>query len=79
MTHHRVRLRAHLTITTLDARPCASTHPCVVDLVGTDMHRSRTVSDRALSWPQPVIEPTAGPPQPPLATRGAPLLILQSP
>jgi hypothetical protein len=79
MTHHRMRLRVHLTRTTLDARAGASTYPCVLDLAGADVESSRTLSDAAVSWPHPIIDLTASLPPPPLATRCPLRLAFQSP
>jgi len=79
MTHPRGRLRSHVTIPTLDAPTSASTPPCVVDLVGTAVERSRSVSDAVVSAHQPVIEPAAGTGQPPLGSRFEPRQAFQSP
>ena len=72
MTYPRVRLRSPGTITPLDTRTYASTHPCVVDLIATDVESSRAVSDGVVSPQPPVIEPAAGTAQPPLGAHFEP-------
>jgi hypothetical protein len=79
MTHPRVRMPSHVTITTLDARTYASTHPCVVDLIAIDVESSRAISDGVVSSPPPVIEPAARTAPPPLGSRFEPHQALQSP
>ena len=79
MTYPRVRLRFLGTITPLDTRTYASTHPCVVDLIGTEVQRSRAASDGVVSPHPPVIEPAAGPAQPPLGAHFEPHQAFQSP
>jgi len=64
MTYPRGRRRSHVPLSTLDAHTGASPHPCVVDLIGTAVERSRAVSDGVESSRQPVIEPAAGTAQP---------------
>ena len=79
MTRPRLCLRSCVTITTLDARTYAPTHPCVVDLISTDGPSSQASPHAVVSCPQPVIEPTGGTAQPPLAARFEPHQALQSP
>ena len=59
MTNLRVRLRAHLTLTTRAACPDASPHPCVLDLIGTAAERSRALSGAVLLSPRCVIAPAS--------------------
>ena len=79
MTHPRGRLRSPVTIITLDARTDASPPPRVVDLIGTDVDSSRAHPDGVVSSQQPVIEPAAGPAQPPRGAHFEPHQAFQSP
>jgi len=79
MTYPRVRLRSPGTITPLDSRTDASTHPCVVELIGTEVERSRAVSDAVVSPQPPVIAPAAAIAQPPLGAHLKPHQAFQSP
>jgi len=57
MTSLRVRRRSHRTLTIRAARPDASPHPCVVDLIGAALERSRALSGAVLSSPRSVRAP----------------------
>ena len=61
------------------ARTYAPTHPCVVDLIATEVESSQVFCDGVVSSPQSIIEPATGTAQPLLGARFDPHQAFQSP
>ena len=79
MTPLCMHLRSHPIVAILDARNCASTHPCVGDLIEADWDTTPALFDAVMFSQQLVIKPAVGPAYPPRASRSETLQTLQSP